>query len=217
MHLQLTDISKTFQRGGDSIRPVVEASLTVAPGELVGLQGPSGSGKSTLLLIAGGLLSPDGGSVRWDETDPYGLSGDARTALRGQSIGFVFQQFYLIPYLSVRDNVLAAGVGLPIEQCRDTADRLIERFGLTERRLHHPARSARRTPARHSRGRCCGHLASSWPMSRRATWMRTTARSSCRRLREVTESGTAVLLVTHDDKAVQIADRVLRMRDGKPL
>src|SRR5439155_22179452 len=85
-------------------------SVQVAAGEFVAVRGPSGSGKTTLLLAAGGMLHPDSGQVLVGGQDIYRLSPEARTRWRAASIGFVFQQFHLVPYLSVLENILAAAV-----------------------------------------------------------------------------------------------------------
>src|SRR5205807_4833918 len=105
--LDIANLSKTYRKGSAAVTALRDLSLQVAPGEFVAVHGPSGCGKTTLLLIAGGLLHPDAGSVRINGQDLYRLAAEARAAFRAANIGFVFQQFHLIPYLSVLDNVLA--------------------------------------------------------------------------------------------------------------
>jgi ABC-type lipoprotein export system ATPase subunit len=80
-------------------------SLDLAPGEFVAVAGPSGCGKTTLLLCAGALLSPDAGMIAIDGQQPYDLSPEGRARFRATHVGFVFQQFHLVPYLCVLDNV----------------------------------------------------------------------------------------------------------------
>ena len=106
MLLKLSNIGKTYAGREGPVRAVQDVSLDVAAGQFVAVRGPSGCGKSTLLLMAGGLLRPDCGEVRVLKQDPYGLTPDARAQFRGEHIGFVFQQFHLVPYLSVLENVL---------------------------------------------------------------------------------------------------------------
>lgn len=113
------------------------AQLSIACGERVFLQGPSGSGKSTLLALIGGVLVPRCGAVRVLGTDLARLSPAARDRFRGENLGFVFQMFNLIPYLSVLDNVLLAvqfsparGARLPRGEARTEALRLLTRLGL---------------------------------------------------------------------------------------
>ena len=142
MLLQLDHVSKAYTDAQSTVRAVGDISLQVAKGEFVGVQGPSGCGKSTLLLIAGGLLKPDSGQVQLDGQDPYALTPDVRAEFRARTIGFVFQQFHLVPYLSVLDNILAPALAVTASrsEARDRALQLIERFGLSDRREHVPAK-----------------------------------------------------------------------------
>jgi len=111
--LEIEGISKIYHGSNGIVRALDTVSLSVKPGEFVSVQGPSGCGKTTLLLTAGGLLAPDKGKVLVHDVDPYRISADERARFRAAEIGFVFQQFYLVPYLSVLDNVLAPSIALP--------------------------------------------------------------------------------------------------------
>ncbi|MCH2368676.1 MAG: ATP-binding cassette domain-containing protein, partial [Planctomycetes bacterium] len=135
--LAIDNLSKSFPAAKD-VHAVVDVSLEVAGGEFVALCGPSGCGKSTLLMAAGGLLKPTSGSVHVDGTDLYSLNQDGRARFRAENIGFVFQQFHLIPYLDVRDNILAAALATAGAATR-RADELLEIFGLEHRAHHVPA------------------------------------------------------------------------------
>ena len=106
--LEIDNLSKSFSSPADEVHAVREVSMAVPAGELVAVRGPSGCGKSTLLMAAGGLLEPTSGTVRVAGTDLYSMGQDGRARFRAQNIGFVFQQFHLIPYLDVRDNIFAA-------------------------------------------------------------------------------------------------------------
>lgn len=137
--LEMQGVSKAFQGAAGRVLALREANLSVAAGEVVAVQGPSGSGKTTLLLVAGTLLSPDSGRVLVGGSDPYALSAEQRTRLRGRTIGFVFQQFHLIPYLTVLDNVLAPTVAMVLPDARRRAEALLERFNLLGRAGHLPS------------------------------------------------------------------------------
>lgn len=140
MTLEISRISKTYRTSlGRKIKAVEELSMSVKAGEFVTVHGPSGCGKSTLLLIAGGLLTPDAGSVRIAGQNPYALNSDERACFRASSVGFVFQQFYLVPYLSVLDNVLAPTVASKRAGSLDRAQKLISEFGLSDRITHMPS------------------------------------------------------------------------------
>ena len=139
MLLQIVNLSKTFRGPEREVRAVDRISLTIDRGDFIAVQGPSGCGKTTLLLAAGGLLTPDAGGVAIEGQDVYRLSPNRRAALRAEKIGFVFQQFHLAPYLSVRDNVLAPCLARPARDASARADELLAQFGLEPRRNHRPA------------------------------------------------------------------------------
>ena len=137
--LELRNITKVYPGPQGQVRAVDGVSFTLQRGEFAALQGPSGSGKSTILLIAGGLLTPDQGVAALAGSDLYSLSPARRAALRAERIGFVFQQFHLVPYLSVMDNVLAPSLAAAVPDARARARELVERFGLGARSHHVPA------------------------------------------------------------------------------
>ncbi len=110
--LQIEALSRSYTGPKGDINAVNAVSLTVDAGEFVAVQGPSGCGKTTLLLAAGTLLQPTTGRVLLDGQDPYRLSAGERARFRATNVGFVFQQFHLVPYLDVLDNILAATLAL---------------------------------------------------------------------------------------------------------
>jgi ABC-type Fe3+/spermidine/putrescine transport system ATPase subunit len=107
MLISAEQMGVTYRSGKGPVLAVRNASLEVAAGEIVAVYGPSGSGKTSLLMALGGLLCPDAGRVMFKDEDVYRLSSSERAAFRNQHIGFVFQQFHLIPYLTVLENVMA--------------------------------------------------------------------------------------------------------------
>jgi putative ABC transport system ATP-binding protein len=138
--LQLDAVRKSFARPGGGTLPVLDGfTLALERGAFCAVMGPSGCGKSTLLMVCGGLLRPDAGAVRVAGKDLYGLGAEDRAALRARAVGFVFQQFHLIPYLTVRDNILAGTLALRLDDAPRRAGELMDRFGLTERSAHVPA------------------------------------------------------------------------------
>ncbi len=140
--LRLDRVTVCYRRRGRTpVTALRDADLCVRAGDLRFVHGPSGSGKSTLLLCAGGLLHPESGTVKLCGKDVYACPPEARSALRAAEIGFVFQQFHLIPYLNVRDNILAPTLALTANanDISTRADALIDRFGLTHRTDHPPA------------------------------------------------------------------------------
>ena len=110
--LDVKDITKIYHNPNKEVKALDGVSLNVGPGEFVTVEGSSGSGKSTLLFAAGSLLAPDEGQILIDSQNPYALSFNERAKFRAETIGFVFQMFHLVPYLTVLENVmLAAGNG----------------------------------------------------------------------------------------------------------
>ncbi len=136
MLLEIQNVSKIYRTGNERVVALDDASLSLDVGEFTAVEGPSGCGKTTLLLIAGGLLAPENGTVTIEGQDPYTLPADKRAAFRADNIGFVFQQFHLIPYLSVLDNILTAAIPTNLPDARDRAMNLIEQFGLVHRVKH---------------------------------------------------------------------------------
>lgn len=138
--LRLDHVTRTYERPGrETVTALDDANLCLMEGAIRFVYGSSGSGKSTLLLCAGGLLRPDRGTVTLNGTDIYKLSGEERSALRARHIGFVFQQFHLIPYLNVMENILAPALAGYDGDPRPRAERLVERFGLGHRLEHPPS------------------------------------------------------------------------------
>jgi len=139
--ITLSDISKSYRSArGTPVEVLKGMNVDVAPGEFVSVTGPSGCGKSTLLLIAGSLLQPDSGTVVIDGRDFTALGSDDKALQRAETIGFVFQRFHLLPYLTVRENIVAGGVALktPGEAVRQRAEELMETLGMAGRANHLP-------------------------------------------------------------------------------
>lgn len=137
---QADNVTKVYKgRGKPDVVALDHVSFAAAPGEFRILHGPSGSGKTTMLLCAGGLLRPDSGRLRIGDDDLYAMTSEQRARFRAGNIGFVFQQFHLIPYLNVLENVLAPALALPRPDARRRAATLLESFGMADRMLHTPS------------------------------------------------------------------------------
>lgn len=137
--LELQNVAKHYDRDGTRIPVLDRVSLSVEKGTFQLIRGPSGSGKTTLLLIAGGLLHPSAGRVLVLGHDLYQLSADNRSLFRGENIGFVFQQFHLVPYLTVLENVQLPGMARTIPNLESRALALLEEFRLGSRLGHLPS------------------------------------------------------------------------------
>ncbi len=192
-----------------------DVSLKIEAGQFVALRGPSGCGKSTLLLVAGALLRPTSGEVTVDGRQPYALSPDERAAFRAGEIGFVFQQFHLVPYLSVLDNVLSPSLASGRKN-RQRARDLVAEFGLEHRLDHTPSALSTGERQRTAMARALYNapkvLLADEPTGNLDP---ENADIVLKRLAAFAENGGAVLMVSHDDHATGMAHEVVAMKEGK--
>jgi len=214
--LQAQDLSKSYPGPKGMVHALAGLSLTVETGEFIAVQGPSGCGKTTLLLAAGGLLHPSGGQVQINGQDLYTLSSEQRAQFRAANIGFVFQQFHLVPYLSVWDNVLAPALAQPVPDARERSRELIARFGLQERTHHVPAELSTGERQRTALARALLNqpklLLADEPTGNLDP---DNAKVVLACLSEFARNGGGVLLVTHDLTLAQQARRIVRLKEGR--
>jgi ABC-type lipoprotein export system ATPase subunit len=214
--LEITDVHKQYHRPEGAVHALHGVSLHVDEGEFVVVRGPSGCGKTTLLLTAGGLLSPDAGQVLVEGRDLYALASEDRARLRAATIGFMFQEFHLIPYLTVLENVMAPSVARPVGAPRERAEELLDRCGLSARARHVTAELStgerqRTALARALFGRPRLLLADE-PTGNLDP---DSAAALLAHIAEFARAGGAVLMVTHDDRAGGCSSRVVGMREGE--
>lgn len=217
--LDIQKVSKTYQGRSGSVTAANDVSLSLDEGEFVAVRGPSGCGKSTLLLVAGGLLAPDTGSVVVAGEEPYLMSSDARSSFRAANIGFVFQQFHLVPYLTVLENVLAPAIatrGTPRDVAFNRARSLVVQFGLEHRIDHVPGELSSGERQRTALARALLNspklLLADEPTG---NLDEKNAELVLNHLAEFATGGGAVLLVTHDSKAAAKAGRTVFLKDGQ--
>src|SRR5262245_29131128 len=208
----LRHVRKTYTGPQGPVVALADLSLDVGRGGFVAVRGSSGCGKTTLLLVAGGLLNPDAGDVLLDGQHVYRLPREARARLRASSIGFVFQQFHLVPYLSALDNVLTPTLSHAIPDARKRAGELIDRFGLSPRAHHVPAELSTGERQRTALARALLNrprlLLADEPTGNLDD---ANGEIVLNALAEFARSGGAVLLVTHDPRAASMADRVIQL------
>ena len=214
--LELHNLAKSFAGPSGTVGAVDDVTLSVDAGEFVAVRGPSGCGKTTLLLAAGVLLAPDKGEIRIAGEDPYRLSSEQRARFRAQHIGFVFQQFHLVPYLDVLDNILVPSLASAAPDRRQRAQELATRFGLSDRLHHVPAQLSVGERQRTALARALLNepqlvLADEPTGNLDAD----NARDVFSALADFARAGGAVLLVTHDPLAAEHAGRGITMKRGK--
>jgi len=214
--LKISQLSKFYNGPEGIIRAVEDVSLRVETGEFVAVQGPSGCGKTTLLHTAGGLLAPDEGEVFIDGKNPYRMTQDERALFRAEEIGFVFQQFYLVPYLTVLENILAPSLALPDPNAKKRAYDLIDRFNLADRIDHIPAKLSTGERQRTALARAILNnqnlLLADEPTG---NLDRKNADTVLNFFMEFAQSGGSVLMVTHSESASAFSHRTLYLKNGK--
>jgi putative ABC transport system ATP-binding protein len=209
---------KHFRRGDETVVALADATLAVAPGEMVALVGPSGCGKSTTLNLAAGVDRPDSGRVTVCGVELGAAAERELVMLRRRSIGVVFQAFHLMPHLTVAENV---ALPLALAGARDDTrvETLLARVGLSHRRGHFPGELSGGEQQRTAVARALVHrprlLLADEPTGNLDSASGAEVLRLLAELRR--DEGAALLLATHDDRIAAQADRVVRMADGRIL
>ncbi|ANW64282.1 ABC transporter ATP-binding protein [Mycolicibacterium murale] len=217
--IEITDVWKLHKLGDEVVKALVAAELKVMPGEFVCLMGPSGSGKSTLLNIIGGLDRPTKGTVMLAGQDTSTLSESQFAALRHDTIGFIFQSYNLIPFLSAVENVELPLMFEPYDRkaLRKRATELLELVGLGHRINHQPTKMSggeqQRTAIARSLISNPTLVLADEPT---ANLDHRTGETVVRMLRDLCSTlGVTVVASTHDPTVADEASRVVRMKDGQ--
>ena len=214
--LQLNTVTKVYLGKTENVVALETVTMNVTTGEFVSVQGASGSGKTTLLLTAGGLLLPDEGFVSIDGNDLYGMAPDERAGFRASTIGFVFQQFHLIPYLTVLENVLVPSLAVHSQDAETRARELLGRLNMTGRLHHVPSELSTGERQRTAMARALLNnprlLLADEPTG---NLDRDNGDIIMATFNEFTQAGGAVLLVTHDEAVSQYAHRSIRLENGR--
>lgn len=217
--LEVADVTKVYGSGHTATTALRHATFDLAPEEFLALLGPSGSGKTTLLSIIGALLRPTEGTVRIGGTDVTGLSPKQQTAYRAEHIGFVFQSFNLVPFLTAKENLTIMGsfrrggkAGIDAR-----ADQLLEELGLTERRGNLPEQLSGGERQRVAIGRALINDPDLILVDEPTASLDTELGRQVVQLlaREIKGRGKAGIMVTHDLRMVEYTDRTLEILDGR--
>ena len=216
--VELYNVSKTYNHAAAPVHALADASLQIVEREFVALMGPSGSGKSTILSILGAMNPPTSGRVVVDGLDIYGLSIERLADFRREYLGFVFQQLFLVPYLTAVENVMLplAAARIPNRRQRDMATDALARLGLADKTTRLPrdlsggeqqrvaiARAIVNAPPLLLADEPTGCLDSR------------TGREIVDVFQRLRDDGLTVFLVTHDSAVAASADRIVHVQDGR--
>ncbi|PLX89557.1 MAG: ABC transporter ATP-binding protein [Desulfuromonas sp.] len=215
--IEFSGLTKSYVTDADRVDALRSLSIDVKEGTFLGVMGPSGSGKSTLLSILGGLCRPTAGRISVDGIDLYALGQEQLADFRREYLGFVFQAFNLVPYLTALENVMLplAVKRIPRREKRDRALHALERVGLQNREGHLPsqlsggeqervaiARALVNTPPLILADEPTGSLDSQ------------TSHDIMELFNALNAEGQTIIMVTHNDEIRSYFDRIIRLRDG---
>jgi len=211
-------VTKTYGKGDSAVRALRGVDLDVKAGELMMMVGPSGCGKTTLISVIAAVLEHDEGEVRVFDKDLKAMSASERTKFRGQTVGFVFQAFNLIPTLTITENAAVPLLinGVTRREALDRAGAVLSEVGLGSRLRDIPSRLSGGQQQRVAIARALVHeprlIVCDEPTS---ALDHTTGHQIMEMLREVAlGTGRSLIVVTHDSRIFEFADRIARMDDG---
>jgi len=219
--INIHNITKTYNKGATKVEALKEVSFSIENGEIIALMGASGSGKSTLLSLIGGLDKCDSGSISVDEENISTLNAEKLADFRRDKVGFVFQQFHLIPTLSVVENIMLPLLpsGIKKAECYSVAKEALEKVGLSAREKHLPgelsggeqqrvaiARALVNKPEIILADEPTGDLDSK------------TGEKILELLQALNQKGkVTIIIATHDDKIAQKTKRKIVLKDGRVI
>jgi len=216
--IKLENVKKSYKMGKVVVNAVNGVSLTIYKGEFVGIEGPSGSGKSTLLNIVGCLDVPTSGEVYLDSKNISVLSESDLASIRGKKIGFIFQQFNLIPTLTAVENIMLPMIfqGTSKERRLKKAKELLKLVDLSDRMFHKPNELSGGQQQRVAIARALANdpqvILADEPTGNLDS---TTGQHVMQMLEKLNDEGITIVMVTHDPRSATHAKRVIFIKDGK--
>ncbi len=211
---------KIYEMGDEKVQAVRGIDLEIKNGEMVAIMGPSGCGKTTLLNILSGIDDPSAGQVMVSGKPLFGISDDERTDLRGTEMGFIFQKFHLLDVMNAVENVEIPLLllGMNPDEARTKANAALTKVGLGDRSDHRPAELSGGQQQRVSIARALVHNPSvilcDEPTGNLDS---TTSGQVMELLAELNESGSTLVIVTHDNEIAERCSRIIRIIDGRIL
>jgi len=214
--IRLEKINKIYKTGDEEVHAVREVNLLIQRGEFVAITGPSGSGKSTLMHIVGLLDKPTGGKYFLDSEDVSKISANKQAEIRNKKIGFVFQQFNLLPKTTVKDNVLLPTIYGKIVNPEKKCMELLEKVELKDRSKHLSNQLSGGQIQRVAIARAL-IMDPTIIMADEPTGNLDTKRSTeiMELFREINQQGATIILITHEEEIARYAKRTIKMLDGQ--
>ncbi|MDD3080269.1 MAG: ABC transporter ATP-binding protein [Paludibacter sp.] len=217
MLIEIKDLYKNYEMGDLSVPALIDINLAIQQNEYVAIMGPSGSGKSTLMNILGCLDIPTSGTYHFRKEDVSSFDDDALSAMRNKEIGFIFQNFNLLPKLDAIQNVEMPLIyaGVKTEERRQRAIHALERVGLKERMHHKPSELSGGQRQRVAIARALvskpGILLADEPTGALDS---KTGEDIMQLFEELHEEGNTIILITHEQEIANYANRTIFIKDG---
>ena len=216
--IRLENVNKIYETAGIKTHALKDINLTIYEGEFVAIMGASGSGKTTLMNIMGCLDTPTSGKYYLMGKDVSTLGDDHLSEIRNRYIGFVFQQFFLIPYLTAYENILVPVIysKYNFKEKEKEAEKILEKIGLKDKKNHKPNQLSGGQQQRVAIGRALINnpelILADEPTGALDS---KTAKEIMKIFVELNNSGKTIVLITHDPNVASYARRIVRISDGK--
>lgn len=215
--LECQGLWKLYEMGEEKIQAVRGINLSIEQGDMIAIMGPSGCGKTTLLNVLSGIDEPSAGQVMIASNPLFGISDDERTNIRAKEMGFIFQKFHLLDVMTAVENVEVPLLlmGNSPANARDVAMRALEKVGLVDRSKHRPSELSGGQQQRVSIARAIVHSPSVILCDEPTGNLDSeTSNQVMSLLEEINQSGTTIVIVTHDEEVAKRCNRTIRLRDG---
>jgi len=216
--IEIKNLSKTYENGEESVHALVDVNFSIEEGEFISVMGPSGSGKSTLLTILGGLNHPTSGEITVDGISIYKLPLEKLADFRREYLGFIFQSFQLIPYLTVIENVVLplSITDIPNREQMKKAGEILERIGLKGKEKRLPDQLSGGEQERVAIARALINsppiLLADEPTGNLDT---KTGKEIIELFKSLNQEGQTIVMVTHNPENTKVSSRLITLTDGR--